>query len=96
MNLVMMLPMNAEMEKHILNIYAKEIVDRVEQHEKRMNELEEKIWADELWDKLVSAGYEESTKQDDYWSNRQQATIYEDQQEFIEKVVKPKKRKKKS
>jgi len=95
MNLVMMLPMNAEMEKHILNIYAREIVDGVEQHEKRINELEEKIWADELWDKLVSAGYEESTKQDDYWSNRQQATLYEDQQEFVEKVIKAKKQKNK-
>ena len=92
MNLVMMLPMNAEMEKHILNIYAREIVDEVEHHEKRMSELEEKIWSDELWDRLVSAGYEESVKQDDYWSNRQQATLYEDQQEFIEKVVKQRKK----
>lgn len=92
MNLVMMLPMNAEMEKHILNIYAREIVDEVEQHEKRMSELEEKIWADELWDRLVSAGYEESVKQDDYWSNRQQASLYEDQKEFIEKVVKQRKK----
>ena len=95
MNLVMMLPMNAEMEKHILNIYARVIVDDLEHNEKRMNDLEEKIWADELWEKLVSAGYEESVKQDEYWSNRQQATLYEDQKEFIEKVVKPKKQVKK-
>jgi hypothetical protein len=95
MNLVMMLPMNAEMEKHILNIYAREIVDEVEHHEKRMSELEEKIWADELWDRLVSAGYEESVKQDDYWSNRQQATMFESQQEFAKFVKEKKKGKKK-
>ena len=87
--------MNAEMEKHILNIYARVIVDDLEHNEKRMNDLEEKIWADELWEKLVSAGYEESVKQDEYWSNRQQATLFESQQEFIEKVVKPKKQVKK-
>jgi len=91
MNLSMMLPINAEMERHILNIYAREIVDSVEQHEVQMNELEEKIWADELWDKLVNAGYEESVKQDEYWSLRQQATLYEDQQEFA-KFVKEKKK----
>ena len=95
MNLVMMLPLNAEMERHILNIYARTIVDSIDYYEKKMNEMEEALWADELWEKLVSAGYEESQKQDDYWSNRQQAAMYEDQQEFIDKVVKTKKRDKK-
>lgn len=54
MNLVMMLPLNAEMERHILNIYAKEIVDGVEYYEQKMNELDQEIWAEELWEKLVS------------------------------------------
>jgi len=93
MNLVMMLPLNAEMERHILNIYARTIVDGIDYYEKKMNEMEEALWADELWEKLVSAGYEESVKQDDYWSNRQQATLFESQQEFA-KFVKEKKRKK--
>jgi len=96
MNLVMMLPLNAEMERHILNIYARTIVDGIDYYEKKMNEMEEALWADELWVKLVSAGYEESVKQDEYWSNRQQAAMYGDQQEFIEKVIKPKQAKKKS
>lgn len=91
MNLVMMLPLNAEMEKHILNIYARTIVDGIDYYEKKMNEMEEALWADELWEKLVSAGYEESIKQDEYWSNRQQAARYENQQDFIEEIVKPKK-----
>jgi hypothetical protein len=95
MNLVMMLPLNAEMERHILNIYAKEIVDGIDYYEKQMNEMEENIWADELWEKLVSAGYEESVKQDEYWSNRQQATMFESQQEFAKFVKEKKKGKKK-
>ena len=59
-----------------------------------MNEKEEKIWADELWEMLVSAGFEESDKSNEWWSNRQQAARYESQQDFIEEVVKVKKRKK--
>jgi hypothetical protein len=95
MNLIMMLPLNAEMEKHILNIYARTIVDGVDYYEKQMNEMEEKLWADELWEKLVSAGYEESAKQDEYWSNRQQAAMFESQQEFAKFVKEKKKEKKK-
>jgi len=64
MNLVLLLPVNAEMEKRILNIYAETIVDYVEKWEKKIDELEESVWADELWEKLVSVGYEESIKQD--------------------------------
>ena len=93
MNLVMMLPLNAEMEKHLLNIYAKTIVDSVEHYEQQINTLEEKVWANELWERLVSSGHEESIKQDEYWSNRQQAARFEDQQEFVDQVVKPKKAK---
>ena len=58
--------------------------------------MEEKVWADELWEKLVSAGYEESVKQDEYWSNRQQAAIFENQQEFAKFVKEKKKEKKQS
>ena len=96
MNLVMMLPLNIEMERHILNIYAKTIVDGIDYYEKQMNSLEEKVWADELWEKLVNAGYEESVKQDEYWSNRQQAAMFENQQEFAKFVKEKKKEKKQS
>ena len=58
MNLIWLLPYNKEMEKRILNIYAETIVDEVEHWEKKMNKMEEKIWGDELWEKLVNVGYE--------------------------------------
>ena len=96
MNLVMMLPLNAEMERHILNIYARTIVDGIDYYEKKMNEMEETLWADELWEKLVSAGYEESVKQDEYWSNRQQASMFESQQEFAKFVKEKQKANKKT
>ena len=94
MNLIMLLPVNIEMERHILNIYARVIVDTVEEHEEKMNGMEEKIWANELWEQLVSAGYEESAKEDEYWANRQQATLFESQQDFDKFVKKNKKNKK--
>ena len=92
MNLVMMLPLNVDMEKYILNTYARVIVDNIDKHEKTMNEVEEKAWADELWEQLVSATHEESIKQDEYWSNRQQAALYENQQDFIKEVADPKRK----
>jgi len=58
MNMTMMLPLNIEMERHILNIYAETIVDAVEHWEKKMNEMEESLWGEELWEKLVNVGYE--------------------------------------
>ena len=95
MNLIMMLPMNIEMERHILNIYARTIVDGIDHYEQQMNELDEREWAGELWEQLVSAGHEESVKQDEHWAKRQQATLFESQQEFA-KVVKQKKNSKAS
>ena len=96
MNLIMMLPFNPEMERHILNIYAKTIVDDVDEYEKKIATLEESVWAEELWERLVSAGYEESQKQDEYWANRQQATLFQTQEEFNKFVKANKKNKKES
>jgi uncharacterized coiled-coil protein SlyX len=95
-NLAFLLPPNIDIEIYIINALARQIVDEVEKYEERIATLEESVWSDELWEQLVSAGYEESQKQDEYWANRQQAARYENQQDFIEEVVKPKKRKKRT
>ena len=50
------------------------------------------MWSDELWEQLVSAGFEESQKTAEYWSNRQQAARYENQADFIKEVIKVKKK----
>jgi GrpB-like predicted nucleotidyltransferase (UPF0157 family) len=92
-NLAFLLPPNIDTEIFIINALAREIVDSVERYENEIATLEEAVWADALWERLVSAGFEESDKSNEYWSNRQQAARYEDQQDFIEEVVKVKKRK---
>ena len=93
-NLAMFLPPNIDIEFYIVNALAKQFVDNVERYEEQIATLEESKWADELWEKLVSAGFEESDKSNEWWSNRQQAARYESQQDFIEEVVKVKKKKK--
>ena len=52
--------------------------------------MSESVWADELYERLIAAGDEEVEANNEYWSNRQQAQLYEDQQEFA-RVVKQKK-----
>jgi hypothetical protein len=91
MNLILRLPINIEMERHILNIYAKTIVDAVDYWEEKMNGIDREVWADKLWEQIVSAGFEEADKSNEKWSNRQQAARYENQQEF-NKFVKEKKK----
>jgi len=92
-NLNLMLPPSPDLEIYIVNYLAKPIVHEVEIWEQKINEFEEKIWADELWEKVVSAGYEESEKRRNWWANKQQASRFEDQGEFMD-FVKSKQKKK--
>jgi hypothetical protein len=93
-NLAFLLPPNIDIEIFIINVLAREIVDSVEKYENEIATLEESVWADALWERLVNAGFEESDKSNEYWSNRQQAQRFEDQQEFFA-FVKEKKQTKK-
>ena len=95
LNLTMFLPPNIDIEFFIINALAKQIADNVDEYEKKIATLEESVWGDELWDKLTSAGFEESDRVSEWWSNKQQASRFENQQDFIDEVVKPKKRMKK-
>lgn len=90
-NILMMLTPNIDLEIHIVNQLAKPFVANVEKYEALINETEEKVWADELWEMMVSAGDEESRKADLWWANKQQASRFEDQGEFIEFVKSSKK-----
>lgn len=90
-NILMMLTPNIDLEIHIVNQLAKPFVANVEKYEALINEMEEKVWADELWEMMVSAGDEESRKADLWWANKQQASRFEDQGEFLEFVKSRKK-----
>jgi hypothetical protein len=94
-NLNMFLPPNIDIEFFIINILAKQIASDVEIYEEKIKKLEESVWGKELWEKLTSAGFEESHRVSEWWSNRQQAAKYDDQKQFYEEVVKPKKVRKK-
>jgi len=83
-NILAMLTPNIDLEIYIVNQLAKPFVANVEKYEAMINEVEEKVWADELWEMIVSAGDEESKKADLWWANKQQASRFEDQGEFRE------------
>jgi len=91
-NLSMVLPVSLDFEIFIVDKLARYIIRDVEQYESKINSLEEHVWADQLYERLIAAGDEEIDANNVYWSNRQQAQLYEDQQEFI-KAIKNKKSK---
>jgi hypothetical protein len=90
-NILAMLTPNIDLEIYIVNQLAKPFVANVEKYEAMINEMEEKVWADELWEMLVSAGDEESRKADLWWANKQQASRFEDEGEFRDFVKSRKK-----
>jgi len=81
-NLSMVLPVSLDFEIYIVDKLARYIIRDVEEHESKINSLEEHVWADDLYERLVAAGDEEINANNQYWSNRQQAALAEDQQEF--------------
>jgi hypothetical protein len=85
-NLSMVLPVSLDFEIIIVDKLARYILRDVEQYETKLDKLTESVWADELYERLVAAGDEEITANNQYWSNRQQAALAEDQQAFIEKT----------
>jgi len=76
-NLLAMLTPNIDIEIYIINQIAKVFVNNLEYHENLINEFEEEVWAEELWDKLINAGYEQSDKSNSRWADRQQASRFE-------------------
>jgi len=86
----MVIPVSLDFEIYIVDKLARYIIKEVDEYELKINSLSESVWAEELYERLVAAGDEEIDANNEYWSNRQQAQLYEDQQEFA-RVVKKKK-----
>jgi len=85
-NLSMVLPVSFDFEIYIVDKLARYIIKDVEQFESKIDSLSESVWADELYERLIAAGNEEVEAVNQYWANRQQAQLYEDQQEFTQLV----------
>lgn len=93
-NLNFLFPPSLDFEIIIVDKLARLIINHVEQYEKSITEAEEQQWAEDVWERLVVGCEAEVEKSKEYWANRQQAARFEDQQQFIEEVVKPKRKKK--
>jgi hypothetical protein len=92
-NLLMMLSPCVDLEIHIINHLAKPIVSNVEVYEQLIDEHEERVWGEELWEKIISAGEEAIKKSNQWWAERQQAARFESQSEFEAFRKKSKKKK---
>jgi hypothetical protein len=86
----LVIPVGIDFEIYIVDKLARHMMPRLDAWEKDLADLTEEVWADKLFDNLIAACDDEIEKNNEYWANRQQAQLYEDQQEFA-KVVKQKK-----
>lgn len=82
----LVIPVNVDFEIYIVNKLAHYVLSHLEEHEKKITELEEELWADQMFENLVAACEAEVAKNNEYWANRQQAALAEDQQEFLRMV----------
>lgn len=85
-NLNLLIPPSIDLEVTIIDKLARYIIGDVEEYEQRLYEEEEEQWADEVWERLVACCDEEVEKNKEYWANRQQASMADDQCEFAEQV----------
>jgi hypothetical protein len=92
-NLNFLIPPSIDLEITIIDKLARYIIRDVEKYEADITDAEEQQWAEDVWERLVASCDAEVEKSKEYWANRQQAALAEDQYEFA-KQVKDKKRKK--
>lgn len=93
-NLNFLIPPSIDLEITIVDKLARFIIRDVEQYEKNISEAEEQQWAEDVWERLVASCDAEVEKNKEYWADRQQAQLAEDQYEFAKQVKEKKKRKK--
>jgi hypothetical protein len=93
-NLNFLLPPSLDFEIVIIDKLARYIIRDVEKYEADITDAEEQQWAEDVWERLVASCDAEVEKNKEYWANRQQAQMAEDQYEFA-KLVKENNQKKK-
>ena len=94
MRFSLIMPVTLDFEIYIVDKLARLVMPRLDEWEKDLTELNEQVWADKLFENLIASSEAEVEENREYWANRQQAQIAEDQYEFA-KQVKDRKRKKK-
>jgi hypothetical protein len=76
------MPPNFDIDIRIIDKWAKYVEPKLEMFEAEANNLPIEQWAFELEDKLWAFDVADAEKQSINWALRQQATMYEDQQQF--------------
>jgi hypothetical protein len=69
----LILPPSIELDKLIVDRYAKKIMNQIDYFEEKITVLEEKIWADELHERLIQAEYDEVERANLYWAKKKLA-----------------------
>lgn len=85
-NLNFLIPPSLDLEITIVDKLARYIIRDVEKYEADIADAEEQQWAEDVWERLVAGCNAEVEKSKEYWSNRQQAALAEDQYEFAKQV----------
>lgn len=85
-NLNFLIPPTLDLEIVIVDKLARYIIRDVEKYEQNITKVEEQQWAEDVWERLVASCNEEVEKKNDWWGNRQQAQLAEDQYEFTRQV----------
>lgn len=94
MRFSLVMPVSLNLEIYIVDKLARYVMPSLTRFERELEEELETVWADKMFENLVAACEAEVAKNNEYWANRQQAQLYEDQQEFA-KLVKERKKAKK-
>ena len=91
-NFSLIMPVSLDFEIYIVDKLSRYILSDLEAYESKIDKLADDVWANEVYERLVAASEEEIDANNEYWANRQQAQMYEDQQEFMQ-VIKNKNKK---
>ena len=73
-NVTMYIPVSFELDIYIVNKFAKYIVNNLEKYEREISELEEKVWAADLYSFLIASEEESNKVSAVWWANRQQTS----------------------
>ena len=85
-NFSLIMPVSLDFEIYIVDKLSRYILRDLETYESKIDKLADDVWADEVYERLVAASEEEIDANNEYWANRQQAQMYEDQQEFMQVI----------
>lgn len=86
MRFSLIMPVSLDLEIYIVDKLARYVMPSLTRFERKLEEETETVWAEQMFENLVAACDAEVANNNEYWANRQQAALAEDQQEFLRMV----------